>query len=297
MPAAAVTSLLPTTLLARCERLRLNPAKRKTNRSQGEHTTGKGGTSTEFSDYRNYVAGDDVRFVDWNIFSRLNEPYLKLYQHEEEMQVPVLLDASASMNFEGKFDLARQLAAVFGVIALSSREKASCYAAGEEGQPARVLSPRTGKSGRGPLLRYLEDLRPAGSLPLEEIVEAALMRHRGKGVAVLISDFMTFGNVERALNRLHAAGLVPYCIQVLSPAELDPEVDEDVRMVDAETGQELDVSAMKDLMGLYHAERQALEDRLAVGCRQRGGRFAVVSTAASAEKVVIEEFVRKGWVR
>ncbi len=67
---------------------------------------GRAGTSIEFSDYRDYVAGDDLRYVDWNVFSRLNQPYLKLYAHEEEMQVPILLDASNSMNFEGKFDLA-----------------------------------------------------------------------------------------------------------------------------------------------------------------------------------------------
>ena len=297
MSTAAVTTLLPNTLLARCERLRLTPQKRRTNRAQGEHTTGKGGTSTEFSDYRNYVAGDDVRFVDWNIFSRLNEPYLKLYQHEEEMQVPVLLDASASMDFEGKFDLAKQIAAAFGVIALASREKASVYAAGEPGSPPKVMPPSTGKGSRGRLFNFLSDLSAGGSMPLEEIVDAALNRHRGKGVAVLISDFMTFGPIESALNRLHAGGLTPYCVQVLSHAEVDPDVSEDVRLIDTETRMELDVSAMKDLLGLYHAERLSLESRLATGCRQRGGRFASVVSDTPVERFVVEELVRKGWVR
>ena len=296
MPDVAPPLLSPR-VLARCERLRLMPRHRKTNRSRGEHTTGKGGTSTEFSDYRNYVAGDDVRFVDWNIFSRLGEPYLKLYQHEEEQQIPVILDASASMAVDGKFELARQIAAVFGVIALGSRERASCYAAGVRDEPVKVLPPCSGTAARGRLFAFLSSLVARGTLPFEDVVDAALTRHRGRGVAVVISDFMTFGTVESALNRLGAVGLTPFCVQVLSPGEIDPEVAEDVRLVDAETGVELDVSAMKDLMGMYQAERRALEDRVASACRRQGGQFAVVSSASDVETVVVEEFVRKGWAR
>src|SRR5262245_52238171 len=110
-------------VLTRLERLRLNPTRRLTNRSRGEHLSGKGGTSTEFTDYRNYVAGDDVRFVDWNIFSRLHKPYMKLYRHEEELHVVILIDASTSMLFDGKFDLARKLAAAFGVMTLMNIER------------------------------------------------------------------------------------------------------------------------------------------------------------------------------
>ena len=87
--AAVVTRLFGNDVLSRVERLRISPLERRTNRTRGEHLHGKGGSSTEFTDFRDYVAGDDVRFVDWNIFSRLNRPYLKLYKHEEEMQVVI----------------------------------------------------------------------------------------------------------------------------------------------------------------------------------------------------------------
>src|SRR5215204_476465 len=102
--AATVTSLFDNQTLSRLERLRIRPRQRRPNRSRGEHLHGKGGTSTEFTDYRDYVAGDDVRFVDWNTFARLNRPYLKLYKHEEEMHVVVIIDASSSMQFDGKFE-------------------------------------------------------------------------------------------------------------------------------------------------------------------------------------------------
>src|SRR6476469_4946740 len=102
------TALLDNNTLGRVERMRLLPLRRLTNLSRGEHLAGKGGTSTEFNDYRDYVAGDDMRYVDWNIFSRLNRPYVKQYRHEEEMHVVVLVDASASMQFGDKFLRAKQ---------------------------------------------------------------------------------------------------------------------------------------------------------------------------------------------
>ena len=95
-----LTGLLSNDVLHRLERTRINASRRFTNRTSGEHLSGKGGRSIEFSDYRDYVAGDDFRFVDWNAFARLHRPYLKLFHQEEEMNVVLLVDASSSMVFQ-----------------------------------------------------------------------------------------------------------------------------------------------------------------------------------------------------
>ena len=113
-----VTNLLSNRILDRLGRSRIAPLRKLTNRSPGGHLARKGGASTELADFRDYAPGDDIRFIDWNSFSRLHRPYLKLFHQEEEMQVVVFLDASSSMLFEGKLDLAKQLAAIFGVLAL-----------------------------------------------------------------------------------------------------------------------------------------------------------------------------------
>src|ERR687891_83807 len=105
MPAPQLTTLLTTRDLDRLARLRLNMSRRFTNRSRGEHLAAKGGTSTEFCDYRDYAPGDDVRFVDWNIFARIERPYLKQFHHEEELHVAIIVDTSRSMLFEGKLAL------------------------------------------------------------------------------------------------------------------------------------------------------------------------------------------------
>lgn len=274
-----LTSLLDNKSLSRLERMRIIPTRHLTNRTQGEHLSGRGGTSTEFSDYRIYVEGDDIRHVDWNIFSRLHRPFVKLFQFEEEMHVVILLDASASMQFEGKFQRARQLAAAFGVMGLMNVERVSVYSCGEaDGVPAR-LPPCTGRVSMNRLLQFLEGLdENGGDFPIEQAVDAVLKRHRGRGVAVLLSDFLTLGDLVRPLNLLHSAGLEIFGLQVLSPAEIDPDITGDLRFVDSETGKTLDVSSGGDLLPIYHEHRLAMQKHLEDSCRKRGGRFLSISS-------------------
>jgi uncharacterized protein (DUF58 family) len=291
------TRLLPNDVLARVERMRINPRRRRTNRMRGEHLSGKGGSSIEFSDYRDYVPGDDMRYVDWNIFSRLNHPYLKLFAHEEEMHVPVLVDSSSSMNFEGKFELARQVAAALGVMGLMNVEKVSVYTCGVRGAQLPYLRPCSGRASLKRFFSFLESIEPGGNVAIEQSVETVLKQHSGRGVAVVVSDFLTFGDVTRAFNLLHGAGLEIYALQILGPTELDPELTGDLRFVDSETDQTLDVSSVGELLGLYHQHRQGLEDYLAAECRKRNGRFLSVSSETPLKEILFDKLLRQGWVR
>lgn len=296
-PQTQLTPLLDNAVLTRLERLRLNPQRRQTNRSQGEHVAGKGGSSTEFADYRNYVPGDDVRFVDWNIFARLNRPYLKLYQYEEEMHVVLLIDASSSMNFENKFERARQLAAAFGVLGLLNVERVSAYVGQDAQAPPRMLPPSTGRANLKRLFEFLEEIDCGGDASIDHSVEAMLRRHRGRGIVVLISDFLTTASLTRPLNLLYSAGLEVFAIQVLSPTEIDPELTGDLRLIDSETGGSLDVSSIGELLGLYRDHREDLETQLARECRIRNGRFLSISSESSLEWVLFDQFLRQGWVQ
>lgn len=294
---AQFTSLLSNETLGRLERLRIAPRRRLTNRTRGEHLSGKGGSSTEFSDYRNYVAGDDVRYVDWNIFSRLHRPYLKLYRHEEEMHVVILLDASSSMLFANKLLRARQLAAAFGIMGLLNNERVSVYACHHAGVEPNLMPPSTGRVNRRRLFDFLEKIEGGGDASIEQAVEAVLRRHKGKGVVVILSDFLTFGDLQRPLNLLFSAGLEIFGLQILSPVELNPEITGDLRFVDCETGETLDVSSAGDLLGIYHEHRQALQEELEILCQQRSGRFLSLNSQDSVEWVLFDLLRRKGWVR
>ncbi|MBI3862652.1 MAG: DUF58 domain-containing protein [Planctomycetia bacterium] len=294
---AQFTSLLENETLARLERMRLLPRRRLTNRSRGEHHAAKGGTSTEFADYRDYVPGDDVRYVDWNIFARLERPYVKLYRHEEEMHVVSIVDASSSMQFDGKFERARQLAAAFGLMGLMNVERVSSFSCNHVGKEPIFLPPCTGRVSRRRLFDFLEKIEGGGDFPIELAVEAVLRRHRGRGVVVLLSDFLTFGDLERPLNRLFSAGLEVFAVQILSPSEINPEVTGDIRLIDCESGRMVDVSSADDLLGIYEEHRLALEEELGILCRQRSGRFLSISSRDPLEWVLFDLLRRKGWVR
>jgi uncharacterized protein (DUF58 family) len=287
-----ITSLLSNRDLDRMARLRLNVSRRFTNRARGEHLAAKGGASTEFCDYRDYAPGDDVRFVDWNIFARIQRPYLKQFHHEEEMHVALLVDASQSMLFEGKLALAKRLAAALGVIGLRGSEKVGAYGLGAGDR----LSPKRGRAAQGQLFRYLEDITGGGATPVDRGIEIFLRQHRGRGLAVVISDFLTEGDIQRAFNLLHNAGLQIFAVQILGPSELDPEITGDLRFVDCETTGHLDISAAGDLLPLYHEYRLAHEARISALCQQRSGKFLSISSAETLEHVLFGLMRRQGWV-
>lgn len=292
-----LTTLFSNRTLSRVERMRLQPNRRRTNRSRGEHTSGKGGTSIQFTDYRDYVAGDDIRYVDWNIFARLHRPYLKLYAHEEELHVAILLDASSSMRFEGKFDRARQLAAAFAVMGLMGNERVSLFAIGSTSGGVQMVKRMSGRPSLRRVFTFLEGLTPGGDAGIEQAIDQMLKIHTGRGIAVVLSDFLTFGNVTRSFNMLHGAGLELFALQLLGPSEISPELTGDVRFVDSELGRTLDVSSARELLGLYHEHRLALESHLAGECRRRNGRFESLNAQDTLDSVLFETLLRKGWVR
>lgn len=291
-----LTTLLSNEVLSRLDRLRINTIRRFTDKHRGERLAGRTGASNEFSDFRNYVPGDDVRFVDWNIFARLNRPFLKLFRQEEEMHVALLIDGSSSMNFEDKLERARQLAAAFGVMGLLGTERVSATVFNSVGAAPARLARCVGRAGLTKLFSFLESVQGGGSAPVEEGIESFLRHHVGRGVAVVLSDFLTFGDVKRAFNRLFANGLEILAIQVLGPTELDPEVKGDVRFVDSETESTLDVSPA-ELVTLYQEHREGFQRHLAELCRQRSGRFLAISTEDPVEWVLFDLLRRKGWIR
>ncbi len=289
-----MTSLLSNQTLSRLELLRIHSLRRFTDKHRGEHLHGRGGSSNEFSDYRNYSPGDDIRFVDWNIFARLHRPFVKLFELEEEMHVAMVVDASGSMLFEGKLERAKQLAAAFGVMGLLGTERVS-VSAFSEGALDR-LPPCTGRASMGKLITFVERIEGGGTAPFELGVEAFLKRHVGKGIVVLLSDFLTFGDVGKAFNRLFSVGLEIFGVQILGPSEIDPDLSGDIRLVDCENEGTLDVSSANDLLSIYHEHREAFGRELATMCRQRSGRFVSVSSQDSLEWVLFDLLRRRGWV-
>ncbi len=241
-----LTSLFENTVLNQIERMRLKPMRRLTNRSRGEHLSGKGGSSTDFADYRDYAAGDDLRYVDWNIFARLHRPYIKQFQHEEELHVVLIIDASTSMLFENKLLRARQLAAAFGIMGLLNVERVSAYAVHQKQGEQWILPPGAGRQKIRPLLTFLEQIGGGGNVPVEKAIETVMQG--------------------------------------------------DLRLVDSETGETLDITNASELVNIYHDQRLWLQETLDTLCRRRNGRFISTNSGTDLRSVLFDQLCRQGWV-
>ena len=298
--AARISALLQNSTIAKLERLRLQPRLKRTARGRGEHLAGKGGSSTDFADYRDYAVGDDLRFVDWNAFARLQRPYLKTFRMEEERHLLIIIDASRSMRFEGKLAQAKRLAAAFAVVAMTANERVSVWAPGAV-PGNRVLPPTRGRQAVRRALSAIEAIPDeASGATIERAIELALARHSGRGSALVLSDYLGDslgdGGLKGAFNRLSGAGLELMAVQILAPIELDPQLLGDLRLVDSESGVALDVSAAGDALGLYHEHRQRWSATVEAWCTGRGGRFLACSSEDAIDTLLFERMRRLGWL-
>jgi uncharacterized protein (DUF58 family) len=210
----------------------------------------------EFADYREYSLGDDLRQLDWNVYARLERLFVKLFVEEEDVTVTLLIDASASMaaGRPSKLVFAKRAAAALGYIGLASEDRVAVSAL--RGRAARR---RTALRGSGRVFRLLADLSAidAGDGPTDLVAAArhAAAQLHGRGVIVLLSDLLD-PSADRVIRELAATGSELILLHVLSPDELDPALEGDLRLVDSETGEGVDITA--DL-----ATIDAYKDRLA----------------------------------
>jgi hypothetical protein len=293
---ARITSLISNDALARLEQLRINARGKFTDRHTGEHLAGSKGTSNEFADYRDYAEGDDIRRVDWNIFARLHKPYIKLFYEEQEKHVVLIIDNSASMQYENKLLRAQQLAVSFGFMGLLAGERVSVYSTNPTEESVPFLRAVRGRGNFSKIITYIEHVKAGGSYPIEAAIQDILKHHKGQGIALILSDFFTFGSLKTGLNRLFNSGLEIFGIQIMGPEELDPELAGDISLIDCETEDKIDISSSERVLEIYREYRDALEDQVSAMCRQRSGRFLQVNAHTDINTVLFDLLRRKGWV-
>jgi uncharacterized protein (DUF58 family) len=223
---------------------------------KGGRRSVKRGQSVEFADYREYTLGDDLRQLDWNVYARLERLFVKLFVEEEDVTVTLLIDASASMatGSPSKLVFAKRAAAALGYIGLASEDRIAVSALS-----GRVARRRAALRGSGRVFRLLADLSAiepsAGPTDLVAAARHAAAQLHGRGVIVLLSDLLDPG-ADRVIRELAATGSELIVLHVLSPDELDPPLEGDLRLVDLETDERVDITA--DL-----ATIDAYKDRLA----------------------------------
>jgi uncharacterized protein (DUF58 family) len=260
---------------------------------KGGRRSVKRGQSVEFADFRDYSLGDDLRQLDWNVLARLEKLFIKLYVEEEDVTITFLLDCSASMaaGDPPKLLFAKRAAAALGYIGLASEDRVAVTAlAGRAGRRQVALR------GSGRVFRLLSALSGInageGATDLVAAARHAGAQLTGRGVVVLISDLLDPA-ADKVIRELAATGAELIVLHVLSPDELDPSMEGDVRLVDVETGDGLDVTIDLATIDDYKARLAAWQDAFADLAARRGATYVPISTDLPLAELVFAELRRR----
>ncbi|MEN3000654.1 MAG: DUF58 domain-containing protein [Armatimonadota bacterium] len=285
---------VPTEVLARLERYRLQPRQMHAATIRGERLSPRKGLSIEFADYRHYAPGDDLRHLDWNILARLDRAYLRTYQDEQELPVYLLLDCSASMAFgePPKHHLACSLAACLGYVGLIAGDAVYPVALGSGTGETRALR---GRLSYRRLTEWLRVREPDGrdlSRSLQRFAHANLPT----GMAFLLTDGLD-ENFTDALRTLASRRHELVVIQILSEVELDPDLEGDLKLIDAETGEALEVTATSGVLAEYQRRLHAHCEAIVNTCRRIGALYLQARNSQPVEEVLLRGLRPMGILR
>jgi uncharacterized protein (DUF58 family) len=292
-----LTDLLDAKFLARLDGLDVMSRKIVQGKVQGERRSKRRGEGVEFADHRPYVAGDDLRFVDWNIYARLDQFFVKLFLEEQDLSVHILADASASVSAgEPAKDLAiRKLAAALGYVSVvnNNRLTISRFADGLTGQLANMR----GRSYLPQMADFLLGAVSEGPSRFDRACRQAADSRTGKGIMIVLSDFLFKEGYQSGLRRLISRQYDLYAIQVLSPQELNPDFSGDLKLVDLEDGDTAEVTVSAALLKFYKRTLGAYCNELKEFCAGRGAQYMLASSGDSAEAMVLHALRRNGLLR
>ena len=288
----AQNHLFDEPFLRKLDRLAILSRRALVGQLQGERRSPKRGHSVEFADFRPYVAGDDFRRIDWNAYARLERFFIKLFVEEEDLTVHLLLDTSASMDWgePNKLTYAQRVAGALGYIALTGLDRVTVTALGNDG-PA--FPPRRGKQQAGSLFAYLQALKSGSAVDLAAHLRTYAATVRPLGPLLLLSDLMDDGWAD-GLRALAAQGFDVTALQILSPAEMDPILTGDLKLVDIETGDTVEITADFDLLQRYRDNLHSWQAEIHNFCNARNMRYVPIDTAIPFEEVLFSLLRRRG---
>jgi uncharacterized protein (DUF58 family) len=287
-------SLLDPAFMARLDQLDVMSRKLLAGKMKGERRSKMRGQSVEFADYRNYVVGDDLRFIDWNIYARLDRLFLKLFLEEEDLALYIILDVSKSCDYgnPAKAFYLKQVAAALGYIGLVNYNRVA-IAAMADGIVAETGALR-GRRRVSQMVDFLSGLQPAGPSRLADSCKRFALSHRSKGVCVVLSDFFDKGGYESGLRYVAGGKYDLFCVQVLSPQEIEPELQGDLKLRDMEDDDTAEVSITQPLIKRYKANLNAYCLALKEYITRRGGTYLFTSTAVPFDTLVLSYLRERG---
>ena len=243
----------------------------------GNHQSKNFGSSCEFADYRDYVPGDDISKIDWNVYARFDKLYQKLYLDERQMHTRIYIDASRSMQ-HGTLEKAEQaikIAAAFAYLSVCEMDKVSIYAI-HGNQVDEIMSGVVGKDSYINSINKLNEIEFTDEVSISDAILNSKVG-MGDGYSILISDFLTDENYERAIDKFAESKRDILCVQILSREELNPQFRGKMHLFNSENVQDFFRKKIdKDRVNAYKAALKFVTERIKNYCEARGGNYMLV---------------------
>jgi uncharacterized protein (DUF58 family) len=266
-------------------------------RMRAERRSKKKGSGVEFADHRDYTAGDDFRFVDWNVYQRFGKLLVRLYEEEEDLGIYFIVDCSASMGFGGgrKFDQARRLTAALAYVGLANLDRVAVIGVNDE--VMAQMQPARGKARIFKVFQFLRGIEPSGTTNLADAVTKVVAQHKRRGLAVLVSDLYDPAGFERGINVLRYNKFEPYVLHVVDSADARPRLRGDVSVYDCETGDEREVTVTDALLARMEAAYREYTTEIERFCAKNQVPYFAADVGAPFDELVLRVFRRGGFLR
>ncbi len=266
-------------------------------RMKGERRSRRKGQSVEFADFRNYVPGDDLRFIDWNSYARLDKLFLKMFFEEEDLHFYALIDSSLSMDYGDptKFEYAKQLAAALGFVGLIRGDRVKIETLGQSHTAASPVF--RGRHSMWRMMQHIDGFAPGEPTSLAEGVKNFCLRNSGKGIVVVMSDLMDKAGFQPALRYLLAQEMDVYVIHILSAEEIDPDIKGDLRLVDCEDQDVAEITVSAPLLNRYQKTLAAFIETARDYCTRRGMVYLLAKNEVPVDELITGYLAKRGLVR
>ena len=285
---------------SRLETLSLNLRSNLSGYFGGKHLVSTYGQTVEFADFREYQLGDDIRRIDWNLFSRFEKYFLKLFTDERQMNVQVFVDFSASMGKDNsdKASYTTAAAAALGFLAVQNMDRVTFHIMkGEKAE--NPYGSIVGKQAFFRAVSTLTEVQFEGDTDIEKCVTGCPEVTVNNGLSVIVSDFFTESNWKKAVDYLCYKKRQVLLIQVLSPEEAEPMYDGRINLIDSESTDPADFRNMKlritkSMLDSYNKALKDYTDDMHEFCKKRDVGLVTVRTDEPIERVLFGDLLKVG---
>lgn len=279
-------ALLESRFLKRLENLQLLVRGRFHGSLSGRRVTPRAGMSLEFAEYKEYYPGDDLRYVDWNLYGRLNRLFIKVFTREEDVPIYLFLDVSRSMELGHKLEYAARLAGVLAYLGIKDLNRVGIFPFASD--LVRGVPPRGGYRQTFEIFRFLEAVVPTGETSINDSLTRFARIRRESGLAVIISDMLSEDGYEAGLAQLlhHRYELI--VLHLLAPEDQDPRMAGEVRLQNIENRSELPIYLTKEALRNYSHAILEYRRQLEAFCQMHDIRYFLLSSGTPLEETVFQ---------